>query len=439
MTGKYPRSRTEATSVRRFQRSSAGYRPPRVNSHRPDRSAPHPSDRAAFDHAVDGTVGAEEELFLLDPDSLDLIPLGEVLVEALGDRERFRRELSAAQIEIVTGAGHSGADLALQLADGRRRVIEQSAGRARLLGAGAHPFAALWGDLSSGPRYEALLADHALGARLGALAAGLHVHVAIKGAERAVAVYNGLRELMPLLIALGANAPFIAGQDSGLATVRCALSDALPRHGTGPWLPDWQAFESFVGWGRRTGLAPDPSQYWWDCRLNPRTGTVEVRSPDVQPSIDDAEALVAIVQAAALDIVERHDAGESPQRHSAIVIDENRWRAARQGLSGELLDFEAGAVAPTRDLVSELLDRLDRTARRCGGERAIRHARAMVQIDIPDTLRAIARSDGMLGVCEWLAARTERAALRDDSPAKPSGTHATWTSGRRSPPTRTVR
>ena len=177
-------------------------------------------------------------------------------MDALADGGRFRRELSAAQIEIVTGVGHSSSELARQLADGRRRVLERGGGRIRLMGVGAHPFSTPWTDLSPGSRYETLLADHGLGARLGALAAGLHVHVAVRGADRALAVYNGLRGLMPLLIALGANAPFIAGRDSGLATVRCKLSDALPRHGTGPPFPDWHAFKTLIGWGRRSLAGP---------------------------------------------------------------------------------------------------------------------------------------------------------------------------------------
>src|SRR5436190_9143444 len=99
-----------------------------------------PPDRALFDHADDATVGAEEELFLLDAESLDLLPVSGALVNALADGARFRRELSAAQIEIVTSVGHSSTDLSLELAEGRRRVIEQGGGRVRLMGVGAHPF-----------------------------------------------------------------------------------------------------------------------------------------------------------------------------------------------------------------------------------------------------------------------------------------------------------
>src|SRR5262249_54534427 len=155
-----------------------------------------------------------------------------------------------------------------------------------------------------------LLAEHQLGVRLGALAAGLHVHVAVCGAERALAVHNALRTLMPALVAISANAPYIAGIDSGLATVRCTLADALPRRGTGPGVTSWDAYEETLRWGRDTGAVTDASRLWWDCRLNLRTGTIEVRAPDAQAALNDAEAVIAIVHAAVADLCTRHDAGE---------------------------------------------------------------------------------------------------------------------------------
>jgi glutamate---cysteine ligase / carboxylate-amine ligase len=402
-------------------------------------SRPAPIDRAAFDHAEDLTVGAEEELLLLDAETLDLAPVAKTLVLGLDDRSRFRQEFSAAQIEIVTGVRHTAVALADELAEGRRRVIAQTAGRVRLMGSGAHPFTAPWSKTSAGPRFDALLDAHGVGARLGALAAGLHVHVAVRGADRALAVYNGLREVMPLLIALSANAPFIAGRHSGLATVRCLLCDALPRHGTGPALERWSDLESLVSWGRISGAVPDPSQYWWDCRLNLRTGTVEVRAPDSQSSLDDAEALISVVHAAAADLARRHDGGEPMAVRSSTAIDEDRWRAARHGVAGTLVDQQIGALRPARAVIGALLDRIEPAAAALGGTRGIHHARLMLERDTPATLHSIARADGLPGLCRWLSQRTEQAARRDGSARDASGTDAAWTSAPPSPPTRTAR
>jgi carboxylate-amine ligase len=244
---------------------------------------------------------------------------------------------------------------------------------------------------------------------------------------------------MPQLIALGANAPFIAGRDSGLATVRCLLCDALPRHGTGPMLERWSDLESLVSWGRTSGAVPDPSQYWWDCRLNLRTGTVEVRAPDAQSSLDDAEALISVVHATAADLAGRHDGGEPMPVRSSVAIDEDRWRAARHGVAGALLDQQAGTLVPARVAIGALLDRIEPVAAALGGTRGIHHARVMLQRDTPATLRSIARADGLPGLCRWLSQRTEQPARRDGLPPRASGTDAAWTSAPPSRPTRTAR
>jgi len=173
--------------------------------------------------------------------------------------------------------------------------------------------------------------------------------------------------------------------------------------------------------------------------LNSSTGTVEVRAPDAQSSVEDAEALIAVIHAAAADIMERHDAGEPQHLHAAIAIDENRWRAAADGVTGELLDLDKGVMVPTRDLLAKLLDRIDPVARRQGNSPGIDHARALLEFDMPGTLRAIARSDGIRGVCDWLATRTEQTALRHDSPTNPPGTDVACPNERRSRPTKMVR
>ena len=351
-------------------------------------------------------MAAEEELLLLDPRTFDLTPAAPGLFASLDDAERYRQEISPAQLEIVSGICTTSAEVREQLAEGRRQAVAAADGL-RLAGVGAHPFALPWSEIGSAPRYTALLAEHQLGVRLGALAAGLHVHVAVRGADRALAVHNALRTLVPALVALSANAPHIAGIDSGLATVRCTLADALPRHGTGPSFATWDAFEQALRWGRVSGAVPDPSRFWWDCRLNTRTGTIEVRAPDAQAGLDDVEALVAVFHAAVADLCARLDAGESLPVHEVMVIEENRWRAARYGLEGEMVDNEVERLRPAREVVAALLDRLHSAAVRCGGEAGIVRARAMLDRDVPREHREIAERRGLPALCRTLAERTE--------------------------------
>lgn len=363
--------------------------------------------RAAFDHPVELTVAAEEELLLLDPVTFDLTPAAPGLFLSLDDPERYRQEISPAQLEIVSRVCTTSAEVRSQLAEGRRQAIAAAGGSLRLAGVGAHPFALPWSEIGKAPRYTALLAEHQLGARLGALAAGLHVHVAVRGAERALAVHNALRTIMPALVALSANAPHIAGIDSGLATVRCTLADALPRHGTGPSFPDWEAFEEALRWGRASGAVPDPSRFWWDCRLNTRTGTIEVRAPDAQAALEDAEALIAVVHAAVADLCARHDAGETLPVHDVMVIEENRWRAARYGLEGDMVDTEAERLRPARELVAGLLERLEPAAERCGAVPGIRRAHLMAGRNVPQEHRELAERRGLPALCRMLAERSE--------------------------------
>jgi carboxylate-amine ligase len=294
------------------------------------------------------------------------------------------------------------------LAEGRRQAIAAAGGAVRLAGVGAHPFALPWSEIGPAPRYAALLDEHQLGVRLGALAAGLHVHVAVSGADRAIAVHDALRTLMPALVALSGNAPFIAGVDSGLATVRCTLADALPRHGTGPAFGDWEAFERSLRWGRVSGAVPEASRFWWDCRLNTRTGTIEVRAPDAQARLDDVEAIVAVVHAAAADLCARHDAGEALPAEDTLTIEENRWRAARYGVQGEMIDPQAGRLRPAREVIGETLERITPAAERCGAARGVALAHALLARDVPAEQRAIAQRDGLPALCRTLAASTEQ-------------------------------
>ena len=212
--------------------------------------------RELFDGVDDLTVGAEEELLLLDPSSFGPAPVAAAVIAELDDPATFRGELSSAQVELRTGVCQRSSEVVLGLQSARRRLVEKVGGRVRIGGMGAHPFAVPWNQISSGKRYEDIVYQQQLGARLGALAAGLHVHVAVRGADRALAVYNALRGVMPLFTAVAGNAPFIVGRDSGLATVRPKLCDALPRQGVGPRFATWDDFERLVSWGERTGRSP---------------------------------------------------------------------------------------------------------------------------------------------------------------------------------------
>src|SRR5215217_6420161 len=210
----------------------------------------------SFDHTAAFTIGVEEELMLVDPNSFDLVAaIDEVLPLVKGDK-RFSRELRAAQIEIVTPVCATAADACRELARGRRDLLEALDGGYRLLASGTHPFSSRHGQITGADRYRQI-ADEYVWAAVRSLVCGLHVHVAVPGADRALAVFNSLRSYLPEIAALAANSPYVDGADSGMSSVRATFNQAYPRSGVPPLLDSWEDFVHYLDWGRRGGLFPD--------------------------------------------------------------------------------------------------------------------------------------------------------------------------------------
>jgi carboxylate-amine ligase len=330
------------------------------------------------------TVGLEEELMLLDPETLDLAPCADRVLARLGGDARFVPELPAAQLEIVAAPAATVADAAARIAAARAVLAAAAAGLARPAGAGVHPFAAGVGAVSPGPRYAALLARYGPVMRR-QLVFGLHVHVALGGADRVLAVYNALREHLPAIAALGAASPFYEGQDTALASVRPKLCDLLPRQGVPPVLPDWETYAAALGWGRQ---AFADAQWWWEARPHPVHGTLEVRVADTQATVADTAAIAAVVQALVATLAARHDAGELPAPAPGWRIRENRWSACRHGVRGPWTDVRTGAVTTTADHLHGLLDALAPAAAGLGCSRELAAARDLVERPRAELARA---------------------------------------------------
>jgi carboxylate-amine ligase len=309
--------------------------------------------RATFERHEAPTIGLEEELMLLDPETLDLAPRAAEVVAGLDGDPRFKLEMPAAQLEIVTAPHASVADAVAELAAARQVL----AARSRLAGAGAHPFASGLGPLNRGERYDAIGAEYASVANR-QLVFGLHVHVAIPGAYRALAAYNALRSYLPDLAALAANAPFYEGRDSGLASVRSRISGLLPRQGIPPALDSFEAYAEALRWC----AFDDPRQWWWELRLHPTFGTVEIRVPDTQATVADTAAVAEV----ALALVTRL-ADEPVPAAESWRIDQNRWAACRHGLAAVMTDPFTGERATAHDRLARALGadppRLDGAAR----------------------------------------------------------------------------
>lgn len=377
----------------------------------PGWDSPEPLDvdawRACFEHVTPFRVGIEDELFLHDPSTGDLVTLSDELRAGLESDPRFASELPAGQIEAVTPPCTTVPEAIAHLRLARADLADALAGVAQPLAAGTHPAARLPLAITPDPRYEQIAREFSWAARRG-LAAGMHVHVSVPGAECAVALHDALRSYLPLLTALGSNGPFLEGADTGLATVRPKLCEALPRQGIPPELGELERLAGFVSWGAASGAFPDASHLWWEVRLHARLGTVELRVPDAQTSIQDAEAIASVGHALVVWLAGRHAAGERLAVHDRIRIEENRWRALRHGVHGYTADPETGDPEPVRETIARLLGDLGETAARIGCAAGLARARSLLAGTGADRQRQIAARDGVEGLLGWLAYETVR-------------------------------
>ena len=349
--------------------------------------------RARFDAPDALGIGIEEELFLLDAETLDLKPNAREVLERVADDPRFKLELPASQLEIVTPPCPDVATAVDHLTAARRDLALAAAPLGRLMTAGAHPFAAELGTLTDDPRYQHTLDEYGSRARR-QLVCGLHLHVSLGGAERTLAVYNAMRSHLPELAALAANAPFHVGQDTGLASIRPTIAVNLQRQGVPPAIESWEWFARALSWGERSDTVPDARRWWFELRLHATYGTLELRVPDAQSSVDDVFGVAAFAYGLIHALAARHDAGETLPVADSWRIDENRWAAMRDGVAGTLADLATGERINTRELLSARLESL-------APAQGLEHTRALIEANGAIRTREV----GVDGAAAYLADR----------------------------------
>jgi carboxylate-amine ligase len=195
---------------------------------------------------------------------------------------------------------------------------------------------------------------------------GLHVHVGLEGGDQAISVANALRTWLPELLALSANSPFWQGRDTGLASARTKVFEWFPRSGLPPAFASFEEFELLVERGARTNSFPDYTYIWWDLRPHPRLGTLEVRVCDAQTRLESVGALVALVQSLVATLAERYEREGALPVEPVTLIDENKWRAVRDGLDARLIWLERDEERPAREALRALLELARPAARRLG-------------------------------------------------------------------------
>ena len=318
--------------------------------------------RETFESSTDGTVGIEEEFALIDPGTHLLVPRFETLRDAARPdpvlTESIAGELISSEIEIRSGRGEDAEDARARQADRRRRLFTLAAAHGVALGStGTHPLSDYrdqhvidtehYHRVEDGLKYVAWRNN----------TFSVHVHVGVRGADRAVQVCDRLRPVLPMLLAISANSPYVDGMDSGLHTARTqTFTKSFPRCGVPDAFGTWQAWADYVELLVRTRSIVEFTQLWWSVRPHHDFGTVEVRICDAQTTAQEADQLAALIVACVRRAAEEIDAGETPPDLPHRLIEENMWRAIRYGLDGDLLDLHAARIEPYP--AAEALDRL---------------------------------------------------------------------------------
>jgi carboxylate-amine ligase len=317
--------------------------------------------REAFENGTDLTVAVEEEFALLDPVTLALENRFEDIFAASRGadfEDHVVGELIASEIEVRTGRCESFAEAAATMQERRSELHGLARDVGLALGStGTHPWSR-WQDqrIIDTPHYRrndeilryVVWRNNTF---------GLHVHVGIAGADRAIAVHDALRSFLPELLALSASSPFVEAVNSGLHSARTEVFTRLfPRCGIPDAYGSWQAWEDYVAFLYRTGSITEHTQIWWSIRPHLVYPTIELRICDAQTELAEAQSLAALGYALAARCARAYDEGELLPSLPHRLLEENMWRAIRYGLAGELLDFERGESIPARQRIEQLLD-----------------------------------------------------------------------------------
>jgi glutamate---cysteine ligase / carboxylate-amine ligase len=319
------------------------------------------SAREAYENGTDFTLAVEEEFAVLDPETLSLASRFEELQAAAQGtplEEHLVGELIASEVEVRTGRCESFAEAAAKVGERRAQLDELATGLGIALAAvGTHPWSP-WQEqrIIDTPHYRkndellryVVWRNNTF---------GLHVHVGIRGADRAIGVCNALRNYLPELLALSASSPMVEDVCTYLHSARTEIFTRMfPRCGVPDAYDGWRGFEDYVRFLYATGSITEHTQMWWSVRTHLAFPTVEIRICDAQPDLEESRSLAALCYALTARIARALDEGEPLPNYPHRLIEENFWRAIRYGLSGELIDLASGDVRPTRAHLERLLE-----------------------------------------------------------------------------------
>jgi len=366
------------------------------------------------------TIGIEEEYQTIDPETRDLrshiqaeiIEKGRMILA-----EQVKPEMHQSVIEIGTVVCENIHQAKDEIRTIRREIVNLARMNGlRIAAGGTHPFAE-WArqEIYPDPRYQTIVEDLKMVARAN-LIFGLHVHIGVEDRETAIQIMNGARYFLPHLLALSANSPFWQGMETGLKSYRCKVFDKFPRTNIPDIYHSWSEFENYVDLLIKTNCIDNAKKIWWDIRPHPHYPTLEFRVCDMPMRLDESIAIAALCQAVIAKLYKIHEKNQSFRHYSRALIMENKWRAARYGLDGKLIDFGKQTEVPERELVGEILEFVDDVVDDLGSRDELKYLHRILRhgTGADRQLRVFKETGDLKKVVDYMIFETE-AGLFEDS------------------------
>ena len=391
----------------------------------PPRSSIHAQATQSTKMKPTFTLGIEEEYQTVDPETRDLrshihaeiIQKGKLVLQ-----ERIKSEMHQSVVEVGTSVCANIRDAKQELKKLRREIIRLARENGlRVASAATHPFAD-WRvqEVTPDDRYKNIVQDMQLVARAN-LIFGLHVHVGVEDRETAIQLMNHARYFLPHLLALSTNSPFWLGMETGLKSYRCKVFDKFPRTNMPDYFPSWGEFENYVKLLIKTNSIDNAKKIWWDIRPHPFFNTLEFRVCDIPMRLEETIALAALIQATVAKLYKLYEANQGFRLYRRSLLMENKWRAARYGIDGKLIDFGKQMEVPERDLIDEYLAFVDDVLDELGSRKEVEYIREIMKngTGADRQLQVYRETGDMKAVVDYIIEETE-AGVEDEADRLPA-------------------
>lgn len=369
------------------------------------------------------TIGIEEEYQTVDPGTRDL--RSHIQVELLEKgklrlQERVKAEMHQSVVEVGTSVCKNIKEAKDEVRKLRREIIHLARENGLAVASVAtHPFSD-WRTQEIHPdeRYKNIVEDMQLVARAN-LIFGLHVHIGIEDRETAIHMMNHARYFLPHILALSTNSPFWLGMNTGLKSYRCKVFDKFPRTNIPDYFPSWGEYENFIKLLIKTNCIDNAKKIWWDIRPHPFFNTIEFRVCDIPMRADETIALAALIQATVAKLYKLYTANQGFRLYRRALIMENKWRAARYGLEGKLIDFGKQKEVPARDLVHEYLEFIDDVVDELDSREELEYIHKILETGsgADRQLRVFQETGDLKKVVDYIIEETEAGLAESEEPA----------------------